>query len=231
MLKLATILITSLLTLAAAQYDNSYWNTIMGSLGDSVTMYDQQIQQSMQQLNQIVNQGQQQVDASVQQAMQDPNIQLRYQQYQQDAQQQGIQSYDFYTYTYYYLATQGFSQQGIAAWQANETANNAKVQDAYQGYQGAVESYKNTVAEGQQHVYENQWEMGNVIVGNSTWTDPSTGTPYTLPYLGVQPGQSWYDSVSGYYFMYNPYNQQNGQYYISPDGQYYQPMNPWQAGQ
>jgi hypothetical protein len=215
----------------SAQYSNDYWSNLMGSLDGSFSMYDQQIQQHMQQLNQIITEGDQQVDASVQQAMQDPAIQLRYQQYMQQTQEQGIKAYDFYTYTYYFLATNGFSGQGVATWQASEAANNAKVQQAYQGYQGAVESYRNTVTEGQQHFYENQLEFGNVVAGNSTWTDPSTGTTYTLPYTGVQSGQSWYDPGSGMYFWYNPYNQLEAQYYISPDGQYFQPMGPWQAGQ
>lgn len=231
MLKICAIWISGSLTLAAAQYANDYWSNLMGSLDSSVFMYDQSIQMHMQQLNQIVGQGDQQVDALVHQAMQDPSLQLRYQQYVQQAQQQGTQVLDFYTYTYYYLATNGFSQQGVAAWQAGEAANNAKVQQAYQGYQAAVENYRNTFAEGQRQTFENNWEMGNVIAGNSTWTNPSTGQNYTLPYAGVEPGQSWYDPNSGMYFWYNPYNQQNGPYYISPDGQYYYPMNPWQAGQ
>jgi hypothetical protein len=231
MLKTWAIMISGFLSLAAAQYGNDYWSNLMGSLDSSVFMYDQSIQQHMQQLNQIVTQGDKHVDASVHQAMQDPNVQLRYQQYVQQSQQQGNQPYDFYSYTYYYLATNGFSQQGVAAWQASETANNAKVQEAYRGYQGAVENYRNAVAEGQQQFYENHWEMGNVVAGNSTWTDPATGASYTLPYTDVQPGQSWYDAGSGMYFWYNPDNLQNGPYYISPDGQYYYPMNPWQAVQ
>jgi hypothetical protein len=227
---LLTVFTTSVLALPSfslAQYgDGSYWDSVMNSLNLDFSTYDQTIQQSMEQLNQIVGQGQQQVDATVRQSMQDPAIQARYQSYQQQVLQQGSQPVDFYTYTYYFLATGGFSQQGVAAWQANEAANNAKVQEAYQGYQQAVEDYRNSVAEGSQHYYENQSEMGNVLQGNSTWVNPNDGSNHTLPYTWQR------DS-------YNTYNNQT--YYVDPSGTYYwldpnntgwmYPLSPWQAGQ
>jgi hypothetical protein len=154
-----------------------------------------------------------------------PEIQAAYQQ----CLASGSYCGSFDEYALNYVTTNGFTDGGAWARQnqtniANEQAAWNNVQIAQQGYQNAYGNYTGNYS-------QNMNEAGNVMMGNSTWTDPTTGANYTLPYLNMQPGQSFYDNATGYYFQYNPYNQQNGQYYMSPDGYTWQPMNPWQAGQ
>jgi hypothetical protein len=154
-----------------------------------------------------------------------PEIQAAYQQ----CQYSGGYCGSFEEYALNYVSTNGFTDGG--AWAATQRGMQQREYAAWQGVQQAEANSANAINGWNDNYYQNSSEMGNVITGSSTWVDPMTGTNYTLPYTGVQPGQSWYDSASGYYFQYNPYNQQNGQYYMSQDGYYYQPMNPWQAGQ
>jgi hypothetical protein len=135
----------------------------------------------------------------------------------------------FDEYALNYVSTNSFTDGG--AWAATQRGMQQNEYEAWQGVQQAEWDSANAINNWNGNYYENSNEMGNVMVGNSTWVDPYTGANHTLPYTGVQPGQSWYDQASGLYFKYNPYNQQDGQYYVSQDGSYYQPMNPWQAGQ
>lgn len=82
--------------------------------------YDAMIRQGMQNMDRIVNQANQQVNQAVQQRMQDPQVQASYTQYRQRMLAQGQQPMDYPTYTYNWIYTRGFSQQGIAHARANE---------------------------------------------------------------------------------------------------------------
>lgn len=154
-----------------------------------------------------------------------PEIQAAYQQ----CLTSGAYCGSFDEYALNYVTTNGFSDGG--AWARQNQINIANEQNAWNNVQIAQQGYQNAYGNYTGNYSQNMTEAGNVMMGNSTWTDPYTGANYTLPYLNMQPGQSFYDSASGYYFQYNPYNQQNGQYYLSRDGYTWQPMNPWQAGQ
>ncbi|MCA9840277.1 MAG: hypothetical protein KC422_25425 [Trueperaceae bacterium] len=154
-----------------------------------------------------------------------PEIQAAYQQ----CLTSGAYCGSFDEYALNYVTTNGFTDGG--AWARQNQINIANEQNAWNNVQIAQQGYQNAYGNYTGNYSQNMTEAGNVMMGNSTWTDPYTGANYTLPYLNMQAGQSFYDNASGYFFQYNPYNEQNGQYYMSPDGYTWQPMNPWQAGQ
>ncbi len=133
----------------------------------------------------------------------------------------------FEDYALNYVSTNGFTDGG--AWARTQSHMRQKEQDLWWGVQDAERQRAESLNTWNSNYRHNQGELGNHLGSGSTWVNPYTGMNHTLPYTNVQPGQGWYDSSSGYYFLYNPYNQQNGQYYISRDGNSWQPMNPWQA--
>lgn len=133
----------------------------------------------------------------------------------------------FEEYALEYVSTSGFTDGGT--WARTQQGMQQKEQQAWLGLQAAEQNSSAAINGWNNNYYQNHWELGNHLGGSSTWTNPATNMNHTLPYMGIQPGQNWYDSASGYHFMYNPYQEASGPYYTSPNGQYYQPMNPWQA--
>lgn len=164
----------------------------------------QQIEQSQAQMNATLAAGQQQVNQIVQQKMQDPQVQAAYQQHLQQAAQNGMQAYDFPTFAYYYAATNGFSQEGLATYRSNETANMAREQEAWRGYQNAQGAARAAIDENNAHFSNNMNEAGNQLMGNSTYVG-ETGSQ-VLPH-------TWQPNT------YNSY--QNHNYYVDENGQYW----------
>lgn len=205
--KTLTALMISLLAIVSAQYMDF---TNLDLSGYMQQQYDMTTNMINGQMGSIMQQ-------------RGPEIQAAYQQ----CLYSGYYCGSFEDYALNYVSTNGFTDGG--AWARTQRGMQQQEWEAWGGVRAAEANSANAINTWNGNFIENSGEMGNVIAGNSTWVDPYTGANYTLPYTGVQPGQSWYDQASGLYFMYNPFNQQNGQYYFSQDGSYYQPMYPWQA--
>jgi hypothetical protein len=167
------------------------------------------INASLAQSNQMAAQMQRMSANIVQQNMQNPAVQQAYQRHVANARAQGFTPYNFETFAYNYAATGGFSAQGVAAYQANEAANNAKVQSAWQGLQQAQQNRANAIAGLNQGFSNNQNTFGNSLMGNSTFVAPNG-----------------YSSVLPHTWQANSYHSYNGNtYYVDNGGRYYASSN------
>lgn len=129
----------------------------------------------------------------------------------------------FEDYALNYVSTNGFTDGG--AWAATQRGMQAKEHEAWQGVQAAEANSAAAINGWNTNYYENQAEMGNVLQGNNTWVNPSSGYNYQLPHT-LEPNSYYLDPSSQQQFWYDPY----GQYYVlSPDGAWWLPLNPWQA--
>jgi hypothetical protein len=166
------------------------------------------INAQMEQMNAMIAQGQQQVNGIVQQKMQDPAVQAAYQQHVARAQATGLQPWNFETFAYNYAATGGFSASGVAAWQQNEAANNARVMEARRGLQAAQANRAAAHAELADGFARNQNEFGNQLMGNSTFAAPN-GHSSVLPHTWqpdtyhVYQGNTYYVDQGGRYYAYS----------------------------
>jgi hypothetical protein len=166
------------------------------------------INAQMAQMDAVLAQGQQQVNAIVQQKMQDPAVQAAYQQHVARAQATGQPYWNFETFAYNYAATGGFSADGVAAWQRNEAANNAKVMEAWQGVREAEANRAAAQSENAAAFSRNQNEFGNQLMGNSTFAAPN-GYTNVLPHTWqpdtyhVHEGNTYYVDQGGRYYAYS----------------------------
>lgn len=209
--KLATLFVTAALSIAAgsalAQQD------LNQLLEQQNQFLEQQIQNSIAAQNAAVQAAQQQGDAAIRMKMQDPMVQQAYYQHQLQAQQQGVQPYDFYTYTYYYIATRGFSGPGIADYRRTEGDIQRKEQDAINGLKEAEARSGAAISENNTHFSNNSTEFGNQLMGNSTFV-AQNGATQVLPHTW-QPNtyqtynnQTYFVDQSGGYWMADPYTRQ-----------------------
>lgn len=169
--------------------------------------YGAMIDAQMAQMNAMIAGGQQQINGMVQQRMQDPQVQAAYNAYVRQCQMSGQYPMDFPTYTYNYIYTNGFSAQGVAAAQANENANNAKVYGAWQGVQQAEAQRGQAQADYAAGYAANQQEAGNGLMGNSTYVAPN-GQAMVLPHTwqanttNAYNGNYYHVDASGNYWIY-----------------------------
>jgi hypothetical protein len=195
-IKRLTALVTSLyafLGIASAQY--------MDFTGMDISqMYNQWATQQNAQMDY-------QTQYIIQQVFQDPRFQSMYQQYVASG---GTASAEQYAYSY--AATGGFTPQGMQIYQNSEALSAAKIQNAWNGYLGAVEGYRDAYGNYTGGFSENMNEAGNTLMGNSTYVDPGTGSSYVLPHTW-QPenyythnGQDYYVDYAGQYFWVDPNN-------------------------
>ncbi len=163
------------------------------------------INAQMAEMDATLAQAQQRVDGIVQQKMQDPVVQEAYQQHVARARAAGLPAWNFETFAYNYAATGGFSPQGVAAWQQNEAANNARVMSAWQGLQAAQADRAAAQADNSAAFARNQNEFGNQLMGNSTYAAPNG-----------------YSNVLPHTWQANTYHNYNGNaYYVDDGGRYY----------
>jgi hypothetical protein len=164
-----------------------------------------------------------QINAIMGQAMQQrgPEIWAAYNQCLQTA---GYCGRSFDEFALEYVSTNGFTDGG--AWARQQQINTENLGRAWQGVQQA-EANSAAAIQGLNNNYaQNQWEAGNVLYGNSTWTNPLDNTNHTVPYTwqpntyNTYSGQTYYVDYTGQYFLVDPNN--TGWMY---------PLNPWQAGQ
>ena len=170
------------------------------------------IQQQMAQMDAGIAAANRQVEQIVLQKMQDPEVQAAYRQHQAQAAQSGMQPYDFPTFTYYYVATNGFSSQGMAAYRSSEEANQARERQAYEGLRDAQAQRQAAMTEQQESYFRNQQEAGRQLMGNSTWVNPASGATQALPHTWQRntynhhQGQTYYVDESGTYWVADPNN-------------------------
>lgn len=167
--------------------------------------YMAMIQQSMNRMDQIVNQAQQAGDAAVRQRMQDPQVQQAYQQYRMQMQASGQQPMDFYRFTYEYIYTNGFSRDGIAHRARVENGNRAAEMNAVRGMREAEQNRANAMQAQRDGYSRNQQEAGRQLGGNSSF-HAQNGTSTVLPH-------TWQSNTTHVY--------QGNTYHVDPSGQYY----------
>lgn len=152
----------------------------------------------------------------VQQAMQDPICQQYYAQHRA----QGGQT-PWPTFAYQCAATGRFSPPGMQAYRENELRNQRGEQDRFRALQDAER--QRAMAQGQwaDGYGRNQAEMGRVMQGQQTWTDPRTGQQQVLPYMG---GAVTRDPATGRVYARDAQGQQ---YVQGQDGLWYPLRQGW----
>lgn len=175
------------------------------------------IQQAMNRMDQIVNQAQQTADGAVRQRMQDPQVQQAYRQYLAQMQGSGGQPMDFYTFTYQYVYTNGFSREGTAHARRVESGNRAAEMNAVQGVREAEQNRANAMQGQRDGYFNNQQEAGRQLTGNSTFHAPN-GRTAVLPH-------TWQRNTTQVYQGNTYHVDQSGQYYVYGTDGYWYPLN------
>jgi len=171
----------------------------------SIASLQASISQSMGSLNQRLAANQLRINGMVRQKMQDPRVRAGYAQYVARAQRAGVQPQSLASYSYNYLATGGYSRQGMAIYRANEASNQAKIASATADLRSAQAARGQAQLGMQQGFSNNQAEFGRLLRGTSTYTAPNGGTQ-VLPH-------TW---------QANTFQQYQGrQYFVDQSGQYH----------
>jgi len=168
--------------------------------------YGAMVQQSMNRMNQIINNAQQGVNNIVQQRMHDPQVQASYRQYLAQRRAWGQPAMDYPTYTYNYVYTRGFSRDGIAHAQANEAGIRANENAAVRRLRDA-EAQRGAAQQQQRDGYfANQQEAGRGLMGQSTFR-AQNGAQVVLPHTWQANtrhefgGNTYHVNESGQYFV------------------------------
>lgn len=199
----------ALLAAGAASAQVSYGGY---NLGPDYGAMIQQQQAQQQLMNQRM---QQQQNAIVQQAMQNPDCQAKYRQH---LAQGGRLSYE--QFAYQYVATGGFSSEGLARYRQSEQQSQQREAAAWQGVRQAEAARGQAQQQYADGYRRNQAEAGEVLRGNSSWVDPTTGQQRALPYLG--PNGGYTDPRTGQRY----WRDANGQYFVQAGNGGWYPMNP-----
>lgn len=174
--------------------------------------WDAMIQHQMNQMNQNIARGQQQVNQIVQQRMQDPGVQAGYQQYLGQMAAAGRQPMNYPTYAYYHVYTNGFTAQGMTHMRNTEAGIQGREQAAWQGLQQAQAQRAQAQQAQRDGYFRNQQEAGRQLMGNSTYTQ-ANGATQELPH-------TWQRGTTHEY--------QGQLYHVDASGQYYQrAANGW----
>ena len=178
--------------------------------------YGAMVQQSMNRMNQIVANAQQNVGNIVQQRMHDPQVQASYQQYLAQMRASGRPAMDYPTYTYNYVYTRGFSREGMAHVQnveagirSNEMAAVQRLRDA-QANRGAAQQQQ------RDSYFANQQEAGRGLMGQSTYR-AQNGAQITLPHV--------WQANTRHEYQGNTYHvNESGQYFVRGNDGYWYPL-------
>jgi len=195
-------------TPATAQVTYNGWN-----LGPDFGAMIDQVNRDRAAQAQQMQQGEQQI---VQQAMQDPVCQQYYAQHRA----QGGQM-PWPQFAWQCAATGRFSREGTRAFMDNERRNQGAEQDRLMALRDAER--QRGMAQGQwaDGYGRNQGEMGRVMQGQQTWTDPRTGQQQVLPYMG---GAVTRDPANGRVYARDASGQQ---YVQGSDGMWYPLRQGW----
>lgn len=168
--------------------------------------YGAMVQQSMNRMNQIINNAQQGVNNIVQQRMYDPQVQASYRQYLAQKQAYGQPAMDYPTYTYNYVYTRGFSREGTAVAQANEAGIRANERAAVQRLRQAEGQRGSAQQQQRDSYFANQQEAGRGLGGQSTFR-AGNGSQVVLPHTWQAntnheyQGNTYHVNASGQYFV------------------------------
>ena len=197
---------------ATAQDLNDYMQNQLNQTEAAMQQYYAQMNQLDQQIKQSENQ-------VVDRAMNDPRCRQMYQQYVNQGMPNG--QLTFPQFAYFYAATRGFSQEGIAHYNQTTRDINAKDSAAVRNYQNYVNNLWQQTNQYRSDVYNRQQhDVGDLMTGSTTYTNPQTGETMYMPYT-VQAGQTFTDYYGRTYTM-----DANGNYQmVNLNGYTYQ-MNP-----
>ena len=178
------------------------------------------LRQAQMQSDQMTRQMNQMSNNMIQQRMADPQVRAGYQQYVAQMRARGQPAMDYPTYTYNWIYTRGFSQDGIAHARATEAGIQSRERASVQGLREA-ERQRGAAQQQQRDSYSrNQQEAGRGLVGQSTYSGhgfqgalPHTWQPNTLH---VYQGNTYRVDASGQYLV------QGRRRLVVPD----QPLNP-----
>lgn len=174
------------------------------------------IQQQMNQTDEMLARGQQQVDTIVQQRMQDPAVQAAYRQHVAAAAAQGRTPLDYPSFTYQYVYTNGFSAQGMAHARATEAGIQAQQRQAIEGVRDA-EAGRDAAMQGQRDSYfRNQKEAGHQLLGHSTY-GAANGAQQVLPH-------TWQANTTHRYQGQTYHVDAAGQYWVASGDGYWYPL-------
>ena len=143
----------------------------------------------------------------------DPRVQAMYRQHLAQGGRSTPQQF-----AYRYAATGGFTPQGIAYFNATEARNRAGEMNALHGLRQAQAARGVAQANYMAGFQQNNAEFGNLLMGNSTYTNPNTGSNYVLPHT-LQAGQPYRDATGNYF-----QTDARGNKYIYNNGWWY-PLN------
>lgn len=187
---------------ASAQVMYNGWN-LGPDYGRMVDEVNRERHAQMMQMQQLMNQ-------IVGEAMQDPACRSAYRQHR--AQGGGMPYPDF---AFLCAATNRFDPEGVRQFRMME-AQNQSAEARQRAALRLAEHHRGRAQQGLAEGYATgQWEAGNVMQGNSTWTDPRTGQRVVLPYLG---GPISRDPATGQFYGRDP---QGRQYALGQDGLWY----------
>jgi hypothetical protein len=198
--KLATATLLALIGASAAQAQDG-WDGVEAAYNAA----NNYTQQAMQYNTMETQRNEEIVTQRVYEKMNDPAVQQAYRDHQASGSPYGQLS--FYEFTYNYMATRGYSAEGVQYWngvQQQININNANAMRSYlenQQRQGQeLHDHRNAA---QARVNEG-WQ--DAITG-STWYDAPNGGQVYLPYT-AQAGDSYRDSSGNTYTMteYGYYN-------------------------
>lgn len=155
-----------------------------------------------------------QLNSIVQQNMNDPKVIALYRQMVASGQFQG----DLATFAYQYAATGGFTPEGKRAYSDTSRDITNKERNAWQGYMGAVDNYRDAYNGYTGGYAANQGEAGKGLTGQSTYN--GAGGQQQLPH-------TWQPNTTHSYQGRNYYVDQSGQYWMADPNNsgYWYPLN------
>ena len=179
--------------------------------------YGAMLRQAQMQSNQMTQQMNQVMGGMLQQKMQDPQVRAGYAQYLANMRSRGLPAVDFPTYTEKYIATRGFTPEGMAFARNVDAGIQAQQQAGIRGLREA-EAARGAAQQGNRDSYfRNQQEAGRGLMGQSTYYGQG-GFQNALPHTW-QPNSTHVHQGNTYVVN------QSGQYYVrGADGWMY-PVN------
>jgi hypothetical protein len=180
--------------------------------------YSQMIRQALARQQAAVDGATQRVNGAVQQRMQDPQVQQAYQQYVWRMQQGGQAPMSYPQFTYQYIYTLGFSQQGIAMARANEAGIAQREAAAVQGLREAEQNRAQAMQAQRDGYFRNQQEAGRGLMGQSSYVAPN-GAPLQLPH-------TWQPNTTQQYQGNTYHVDASGQYHVLAQNGWWYPVTP-----
>ena len=154
-----------------------------------------------------------QLESLLRAKMNDPNVQAAYKQHVAQGGKSTPQQF-----AYWHAATRGGSAEGMAYFRATETRNQVAEQNAVNAYRQAQAARGQAQTEWMNGFQRNNAEFGNTLKGNSTYSNPYSGSNYILPHT-LQAGQYYRDTTGNVFQM-----DSRGNYYQFNSGYWY-PLN------